>query len=258
MGRPEKPIVTTNRELRALAEWLRAQRRRAGKNYRELAVRAGLHPTTLQRAASGERVPKLSAVRAYARACDASPEDAKLLWIRARCEETRAERGGKTLPAPPPRLIRDFADLSAGLRDLYERAGSPTLRTLEKRAGGYGALPRSTAQRIVNRQAMPHSQDQFEAFLRACEVPDADRPEWREAWGRAWRLEKQADVAIVPLASNYEKAPERREARSQVEQLTQLARSHYEQRELFAQRTPVSRRRRRRGARARVEAGTLF
>jgi transcriptional regulator with XRE-family HTH domain len=200
MGRPEKPIVTSNVALRELMAWLREQRRRTGQTYRGLSARAGLHPTTLQRAASGECVPKLFTVRAYARACDASPEYAKALWRKARYEETRARRGGRSLSAPPPSLIRDHADLSVALLDLYEKAGSPALRILEKRAGGYGILPRSTAYRIVNRQVVPHSPAQFEAFLRACEVPEADRQEWKEAWARAWRREKQTEAAaeVVP------------------------------------------------------------
>ncbi|WP_329383395.1 helix-turn-helix domain-containing protein [Streptomyces sp. NBC_01716] len=193
MGRPEKPIVTDNRALRALAQWLREQRRRAGLSYRDLALRAGVHATTLQRTASAESVPTLPAVRAYARACDASPEDAKLLWKRARYEATRSARSGRASPAPSPVLVRDFADLSAGLRELYEKAGSPSLRTMEERGGEYGALPRSTAHRIVNRQAMPHNPAQFQAFLRACEVPDADRRAWEDAWSRAWRHHKQTE-----------------------------------------------------------------
>ncbi|MFD3524722.1 helix-turn-helix domain-containing protein [Streptomyces sp. NPDC058653] len=185
--------MTDNRALRGLAQWLREQRRRAGLSYRDLALRAGVHATTLQRTASAESVPTLSAVRAYARACDASPEDAKLLWKRARYEATRSARGGRTSPAPSPALVRDFADLSAGLRELYEKAGSPSLRTMEERGGDYGALPRSTAHRIVNRQAMPHNPAQFQAFLRACEVPDADRRAWEDAWSRAWRHHKQSE-----------------------------------------------------------------
>ncbi|GGT58540.1 hypothetical protein GCM10010271_72530 [Streptomyces kurssanovii] len=139
-------------------------------------------------------------MRAYARACDASPEYAKVLWRKARYEETRATRGGRSLSAPPPSLIRDHADLSVALLDLYEKAGSPALRLLERRAGEYGILPRSTAYRIVNRQVVPHSPAQFEAFLRACEVPEADHQEWKEAWARAWRHEKQMEAAaeVVP------------------------------------------------------------
>jgi hypothetical protein len=189
--RPEKPLTTANKALRELQEWLRDQRDRTRQGYRALAVRAGCHATTLQRAASGERVPKPQTVLNYARACDASPEEARRLWRNARYEHTRRSRRGRGRPVPRPQYIHDFVDLSAAVQDLYEKAGSPPLRTMEQRAGGFGHLPRSTAHRIVTKQAMPHSLQQFQAYLRACEVPEPDWPDWEAAWTRAWRHEKR-------------------------------------------------------------------
>lgn len=204
MCRPEKPLTTSNKALRELQEWLREQRERTRQGYRALAVRAGCHATTLQRAASGETVPKLQTVLNYARACDASPEEARLLWKRARYEETRLARGGRGRPAPRPEFIRDFVDLGAALVELYEKAGSPPLRTMEQRAGGYGALPRSSAHRIVNKQAMPHGLHQFQAYLRACEVPETEWAEWEAAWTRAWRHEKHDDFAALGTSGAYD------------------------------------------------------
>ncbi|MER6342338.1 helix-turn-helix transcriptional regulator [Streptomyces tendae] len=214
MCRPEKPLTTANRALRELQEWLRDQRARARQGYRALAVRAGCHATTLQRAASGETVPKLQTVLNYARACDASPEEARRLWRNARYEQTRQTRPGRGRPVPRPEYVYDFVDLSAAVQDLYEKAGSPPLRTLELRAGGFGNLPRSTAHRIVTKQAMPHSLQQFQAYLRACEVPEADWPAWEAAWARAWRHEKRdgwldGDVDLLmrrTLDSSYVRA----------------------------------------------------
>ncbi|WP_369780619.1 hypothetical protein [Streptomyces sp. R33] len=201
MGRPEKPIGTDNKALRELAEWLRAQRRRMGQpSYRALASGTGVHATTLQRAASGESVPKLRVVLLYAFACDASADTAEALWKEARYVEARARRGrGPHHNVSPPALVRDFADLSTQLRHLYERAGSPTLREMEQRAGGFGLLPRSTAHRIVHRRAVPHSAAQFRAFLRACQVPEAALPAWDEAWSRAWRHEKRDTLEAAPF-----------------------------------------------------------
>lgn len=129
MGRPEKPIDSDNKALRELAEWLRAQRQRIGQPcYRALASMTGVHATTLQRAASGESVPKLRVVLLYARACGAPATTAEVLWKEARYVEARARRGrspGHTVR--PLSLVRDFADLSTQLLLLYERAGSPTL-----------------------------------------------------------------------------------------------------------------------------------
>lgn len=92
--------------------------------------------------------------------------------------------------------MRDFADLSAALRSLYEDAGAPPLRIMEERAGEYGALPRSSAHRIVNKQTVPHSHQQFQAYLRACDVPPDRWKEWEDAWSRAWRYEKQEDAGL--------------------------------------------------------------
>ena len=199
MCRPERPISTDNKALRALQEWLRAQKARMGQDYRTLSVRAGCHATTLQRAASDDAVPTLQTVHYYARACDASPDEAKRLWKAARYEATRTARGGRGLAAPRPEFIRDFVDLSAALQDLYERAGSPSLRTMEKRAGKYGVLSRSTTYRIIHKRTVPRGLPQFKAFLKACEVPEADWVVWEAAWARAWRQEKQEDIGTFPM-----------------------------------------------------------
>ncbi|MDX3458877.1 helix-turn-helix transcriptional regulator [Streptomyces sp. ME02-8801-2C] len=183
-------MTTGNKALRKLAVWLRGQRESNGRpTYRELAERSGLHATTLQRAASGETVPSLKTVRAYARACGASMKEADALWKQARCEQRRSSREGGQ-PAPSPALVHDRRDLSAALRDLYERAGSPSFRQMEERAGNHRVLPRSTAHRIVTKQTVPWDRRQFLGFLRACEVPVADVPCWLDAWARARAYEE--------------------------------------------------------------------
>lgn len=222
MGRQERPVATSNKWLRVLVEWMREQRGQAGLTYRELSSRTRFHATTLQRAASGESMPKLGTVLAYARACDASPETAKALWKQARYEETRP-RGGQRLSAPRLELVRDFAYLGVALVELYRRAGSPSFRSMEERAGGFGALPRSTARRIVNRQALPHNMDQFLAFLNVCDLPEREQAAWVGAWSRAWRLEKQdaAEAAgavvlelVEPKFSEWVAGPPRQSERA--------------------------------------------
>ncbi|WP_443079443.1 helix-turn-helix domain-containing protein [Streptomyces sp. NBC_01724] len=159
MGRRERPIVTNNKALRVLTGWLREQRLRAGQpTYRELAEKAGCHATTLQRAASGDSVPRLPAVLAYARACDASRLEAKRLWKQARHEETQSVRSGRRPAAPPPELVRDFADMCAVLQDLYEKAGSPPLRKMETEAGTaaeYGPPDHQEAGDAAQPQTVP-------------------------------------------------------------------------------------------------------
>ncbi|MFI0779324.1 helix-turn-helix domain-containing protein [Streptomyces sp. NPDC021212] len=204
MGRTEKDITTANAALHELAQWLRDQRRSAGLNYRQLAERAGLHATTLQRVASGSSVPPRQSVLAYARGCDALAEEALRLWIRARQEHIRSHGRRGRQPAPSPALVRDFADLSAAMREQYENAGGPPLRVMEERAGGFGALPRSSAHRMVNKQAVPHCLDQFRAFLRACEVPEDDWKAWEDAWSRAWRFEKEGEAGLPEVAGGHQ------------------------------------------------------
>ncbi|MEU7230374.1 helix-turn-helix domain-containing protein [Streptomyces chrestomyceticus] len=195
MGRRERTVITDNHALEELVEWLRSARHGTRQTYVQLAARAAFHATTLQRAASGRTVPRHAVVVAYAQACGASTEHAQRLWRKARYEERRAKRGGQAVPAPRPDLIRDLADLSAGLRELYEKAGAPSLRELEGRAGEYGLLPRSSLHRIVHRQTVPHGQAQFMGFLQACDVPKEERAPWLGAWNRAWQHHRDTHEA---------------------------------------------------------------
>lgn len=178
-------MTTSNRALADLARWLREQRARSGRTYRELATRTKCTATTLQRAASGDSVPTRTTVLSYARACDASSETALVLWKAARYEEVVGRR--RRRPAPKPEAIWDVPELIEALVDLYRRAGAPSVRLMEARAGGYGVLPRSAAHRIVTRQLIPRNRSQFVGFLVACEVPEADWDVWTTAWSRALR-----------------------------------------------------------------------
>ncbi|MFH9944865.1 helix-turn-helix domain-containing protein, partial [Streptomyces murinus] len=180
MGRKENPIVSSNRELVALAQWLRDQRSASGHSYAQLAVLAGCHATTLQRAASARAVPSARSVRAYARACGASEKKAMELWLRARRRDVRTPGGG----SPDPLGIDGVEALRAGLRRLYELAGRPPVREMEERAGT-GRLPHSTAHRIVGGRTVPRDIHQLAGFLTACSVAAAEHPLWIDAWRRA-------------------------------------------------------------------------
>ncbi|MEU0688346.1 helix-turn-helix domain-containing protein [Streptomyces uncialis] len=140
MGRKEKPVVDKgNRFLVDLALWLRAEKARTGKSYRELAELADRHPTTLQRAASGNRVPRLPVVMAFAKACDAPPEEARRLWRDAQYEET--------VHGCPHRrhlclaCIGDAEELRLALREVHHRAGMPSSRVVERHAGPTASCP---------------------------------------------------------------------------------------------------------------------
>jgi transcriptional regulator with XRE-family HTH domain len=182
MGRPEKPIVTLNLGLLALAGWLREIRTNAQLTYVELAAMTGnaYSATTLQRAASGERVPRLPVVEAYAVACGQSLEQARRRWRHARAVEHSAALGS----APRPRLVENAEELRAALRQMYHRAGAMPLREMERRAG-LGRLPRSTMRRMLDGTTML-SKDQMLAFLTVCDVPEREHQDWLDALSRVW------------------------------------------------------------------------
>ena len=182
MGRRENPITTSNRALAELAQWLRDRRTARGLTYARLAALTGLHATTLQRAASGASVPTSATVRAYAEGCGAPPEIA--LGLRTRARQEKLSGAGDGQEAPTPEAVRDPAGLSAALRGLHAEAGGPTLREMERRAGGYGELPHSTAHRILRGEVVPSDERQLVAYLDACDVPPRERQRWVDAWRR--------------------------------------------------------------------------
>lgn len=184
MGRPEKPIATLNLGLLALAGWLREIRTNAQLTYVELAARTGhaYSATTLQRAASGKRVPRLPVVEAYAVACGGSLEQARRRWRHARAVEHSAALAFGS--APRPRLVENAAELRAALREMYHRTGAMPLRDMERRAG-LGRLPRSTMRRMLDGTTML-SKDQMLAFLTVCDVPEREHQDWLDALSRVW------------------------------------------------------------------------
>lgn len=186
MGRPEKELpLTSNWSLHALASWLRDQRKEAGLTYTALADRTAssgprLSASTLQRAADGSRIPRLSVVEAYAVGCGASVKEARKRWRAARTHVRRPPN-----MFPKPRLINDSVELRAALYTVYVKAGALPLREMDRRAK-HGRLPRNTLSRMLNGGTML-KRDQLTAFLEVCEVPEKDYPDWLEAWDRAWQ-----------------------------------------------------------------------
>ena len=187
MGRPEKPLPRiSNRALTALAAWLRDQRAAAGLTYTELAERTEtakyrFEASTFKRAASGQRIPRLVVVEAYAEACGASVKEAHRLWRSARHHVHRPPSS-----YPKPLLISSAVELRAALSALYCRAGSPPLLEVERRTGG--SIPHSTLQRMLRGTGMLR-REQMTPFLTFCEVPEKEHLDWLEALDRAWKSE---------------------------------------------------------------------
>lgn len=184
MGRPEKPLVTLNLGLLDLARWLREIRNNAQLTYVELAAKTNnvYSATTLQRAASGKRVPRLPVVESYAVACGGSLEQARRRWRNARVVEHGTVHALGS--APRPRLVENAAELRAALREMYHRAGAMPLREMERRAG-LGRLPRSTMRRMLDGATMLNK-EQLLAFLTVCDVPEREHQDWLDALSRVW------------------------------------------------------------------------
>jgi hypothetical protein len=187
--------------LEELVQWLQEHKTRTGLSFRQLAALTEYDAATLQRAVNARRVPREGVVVAFARACGADVQRAKELHLAARVESLRSARGG-TFPAPLPALVRDFADLSAAMKNLYEKAGAPPLREMEQRAGEYGVLPRSTLNRVLRKTGVPRRRDQFEGFLRACQLPTDERAVWLAAWERVHN--NQPDASSPALVKTLE------------------------------------------------------
>ncbi|MEU5499544.1 helix-turn-helix domain-containing protein [Streptomyces griseofuscus] len=199
MARPEKPLGRKS-PLVELAAYLREGRLRKGLTYSELAKRArDYSDTTLQRAASGQRLPRREVVRAYALACGLDLDQADQLWETAYREKQRVERG-LLPPTLSPRLVSSFADLSVALVGLHARSGAPSLRLMHKRARQRAAectpLSTSALHRVLSRTTVPASENKLRAFLIGCDVPLPHRQPWERALLRA-QQHRQREIALA-------------------------------------------------------------
>ncbi|MFI6006574.1 helix-turn-helix domain-containing protein [Streptomyces sp. NPDC051366] len=185
MGRPELPVDLTG-PAGALAVRLRELRAQAELTYAEAAVKTGLSAATLKRAASGRTVPSWETVTAFAAACGGDPAPFQKLWVEARTAKRLAQGQLSGIRRRPgsPELATTVGALSEAIVYFYEMAGAPSLRQLQARAGGRHLLPVSSAARIVNRDALPVSRQQFEAFLPGCGLPVRLFERWADAFER--------------------------------------------------------------------------
>ncbi|MFE8950484.1 helix-turn-helix domain-containing protein [Streptomyces sp. NPDC007856] len=207
VGRPEKPIDAP-RHRGALAHRLREIRALVGVTYEDMAQRSRCSAATHKRTASGTIVPRWPRVGDFLDACHtlggpslaptikwaSSTHEVYEMWVMAR----REGRGTLRLTVPHPRLIADAAELSLALQAVYERAGAPPLREVQKRGGGPLYLPLSTLGRIVTRQTLPLYLDQLRAFLVGCGTRQ-QLSEWDEAWVRVMQ---QADLFDLEAVRN--------------------------------------------------------
>ncbi|MFF9819536.1 helix-turn-helix domain-containing protein [Streptomyces sp. NPDC014006] len=208
MARPEKPVPDRRSPLGKLATALRAGRTQCGLSYAELSQRTRSYsPATLQRAASGQVVPKLDVARAFAHACRLDVGEIDRLWSDA--YRGRKDRRTARAQAPQPHLIRDLPDLCAALAELRLSLGAPSYRTMQHRARAAGLeLSRSTANRIAERRQSPGSMASLQAFLIGCGLAEHRHTLWLEAWVRAqqrvddtsWALKREVEQLETVVA----------------------------------------------------------
>ncbi|WP_328696204.1 nSTAND1 domain-containing NTPase [Streptomyces sp. NBC_00342] len=112
MGRREKPLDPAAGAAPRLAYELRKLREEAGgPTYRAMAERVGFSAPTLSAAASGERVPTLPVLLAYARACGGDEADWGRRWREATAdaaEEAEAAEGEEDVAASPYKGLARF------------------------------------------------------------------------------------------------------------------------------------------------------
>ncbi|MEU6989114.1 helix-turn-helix transcriptional regulator [Streptomyces sp. NPDC046465] len=231
MARPEQPVSTSNPGLAKLVEWLRAHRRAVGLTHREMAEKSGyaFSATTYSRAASGNRIPRLPVVEAYARTCGAPVGQARRLWQAARYAEHRRKypRAG----VPRPDRVYDRNGLNHALQELYYKAGAIPVDEMERRAGAHGELPHSTVLRMLSGKSM-FDLSQLVAFLRVCDVTDGvEWGRWRSAWHRASRHQEVERMGRRLARLHEASARSRRTARDQ-DPAARSAPTHWEPRSL--------------------------
>ncbi|MFD4510434.1 helix-turn-helix domain-containing protein [Streptomyces sp. NPDC058457] len=113
-GRPERPVDPDAGPSQRFAHELRSLRARSGSpSYRAMSERSGVSVAALARAASGERLPSVTVVRAYAQACGADPD----LWEKwlGRVADEVAVHGAENGESPYQGLAR----FEPGDRELF-------------------------------------------------------------------------------------------------------------------------------------------
>ncbi|AZQ36288.1 hypothetical protein EJ357_24860 [Streptomyces cyaneochromogenes] len=109
MGRPERPVDPSAGPIARFAHELRQLRSAAGSpSYRTMAKAVGCGATTLSQAAAGERLPALTVVEAYVRACGGDPGSWRLRWEEAQEEAGRAHAEPLDTAPPPYRGLARF------------------------------------------------------------------------------------------------------------------------------------------------------
>lgn len=140
MGRPQAQLERDGSPVREFAFWLRDLRNRSGLTYEQVAKTTHYGTSTLQAAASGERLPTLNVVLAFVEACDGDVSAWRAYWAQVRriLDPDVPSRNGRSVAPPwvisPLAIWRDAVpgtvSLSAGLDERH-------VSVIENENGGY-------------------------------------------------------------------------------------------------------------------------
>lgn len=193
MGRP-KTAVAPGAVAGDLAEFLHSVCARCGKTYAQISIESGISISTLSRAASGKRRPKLEVVQAFVRACGGSPSElrkAERLWRRTPAASSSASPDGQPgVRWHDPASLCEAHHLGEAMRTALRLSGSPSLRAVSERATALGlSLSRSTLGDALRPGAVPTLQV-FCVFMQVIghfpgsPVAGYDAAAWEDAWVR--------------------------------------------------------------------------
>ena len=102
MGRPQEPLDRDGSPVREFAFWLRDLRNRSGLTYDKISKITHYGTSTLQAAASGERLPTLKVVVAFVMACNGDVEAWTAYWTQLRRILDPDAPSDAALSATPP------------------------------------------------------------------------------------------------------------------------------------------------------------
>ncbi|MGP3941953.1 hypothetical protein [Streptomyces sp. 6N106] len=158
-------------ELGELARWL--LRVKGRRSFAELSAAAGaagrpVTADTLRRALDG-RVPTVNVVRAWAAGAHVAPAEGEDLLTLVRAARAPLAQQGYDASQ-----ITTWTGLVRAMKRVRARAGEPALRKLEESPKAAFRLPRSTLGAVLRGKA-PVTAELLEAFLTACDVPDAEK-----------------------------------------------------------------------------------
>ncbi|MGD0602837.1 MAG: helix-turn-helix transcriptional regulator [Streptosporangiaceae bacterium] len=102
MGRPQKPLDRDGSPVREFAFWLRDLRKSSGLTFQQLGKNAHYATSTVQAAASGERLPTLRVTLAFVKACGGDVQSWRVYWTQVQRALDRGAPDGLDRPVKPP------------------------------------------------------------------------------------------------------------------------------------------------------------